>query len=67
MGASAYPVKTHRKKRGYVKDLISEENNERRNDGVKKVSVNSYTISVARLHYNHIASQLWLIPTVFTF
>ena len=36
MGAFAYPVKTHRKKRGYVKDLISGENNERRNDSVKE-------------------------------
>jgi hypothetical protein len=36
MGASAYPLKTHRKKRGYAKDLISGENNERRNDSVKE-------------------------------
>lgn len=36
MGASAYPVKTHRKKRVYVKDLISGENNERGNDSVKE-------------------------------
>ena len=36
MGASAYPLKARRTKRGYVKDLISGENNERRNDSVKK-------------------------------
>jgi hypothetical protein len=52
MGASAYPVKTHRKKRGCVKDLISVENNERGNNSVKKVSVNSYTISALHLHYS---------------
>jgi hypothetical protein len=36
MGTSAYPVKTRRKKRGNVKDLISGGNNERRNDSVKE-------------------------------
>jgi len=36
MGDSAYPVKTHRKKRGSVKDLISGENNERVNDSVRE-------------------------------
>jgi len=36
MGASAYLVKLHRKQRGYVKDLINGENNERRNDSVKE-------------------------------
>jgi hypothetical protein len=36
MRASAYLVKLHRKQRGYVKDLINGENNERRNDSVKE-------------------------------
>jgi len=35
IGASAYPVKLHRKQRGYVKDVISGEN-ERRNDSVEE-------------------------------